>query len=110
MDEQQEFMKTIAARLDSVGIPYMIKGSMAMSMYSEPRMTRDIDLVVEVAPKDVDTIVGLFADDCYIDRDSVRDAVETRFMFNVIHHEWVVKADFIVKKDSEYRAVEFSRR
>jgi hypothetical protein len=73
-------------------------------------MTRDIDLVVEVKPVDVDKIVSLFSKDCYIDRDSVRQAVDAHSMFNIIHNEWVVKADFIIRKDEEYRREEFARR
>ncbi len=110
MDDQLEFIKLIASRLDSVGIDYMMTGSMAMAIYSIPRMTRDIDLVVELEPVDVDKIVNLFSEDCYIDRESVRQAVDTRSMFNIIHNEWVIKADFIVKKNEEYRIEEFSRR
>ena len=101
MDEQLEFVKLIASRLDSVGIPYMMTGSMAMAIYSIPRMTRDIDLVVEVKPFDVDKIVKLFSEDCYIDQDSVREAVVEHSMFNIIHNEWVVKADFIIRKNEE---------
>jgi len=96
MDEQLEFLKLIASRLDSAGIPYMMTGSMAMAIYSIPRMTRDIDLVVEVTPADVDRIVGLFSEDCYIDQDSVRQAVRAHGMFNIIHNDWVIKADFII--------------
>ncbi|MEE9151178.1 MAG: hypothetical protein V3U20_05005 [Thermoplasmata archaeon] len=48
MDDQLEFVKLIASRLDSVGIAYMMTGSMAMAVYSMPRMTRDIDLVIEL--------------------------------------------------------------
>jgi len=110
MDEQLEFVKLIASRLDSVRIPYMMTGSMAMAVYSVPRMTRDIDLVVEVKTADVDKIVDLFSGDCYIDRDSVRQAVDAHSMFNIIHNEWVVKADFIIRKDEEYRREEFARR
>ena len=110
MDEQLEFVKLIASRLDSVGIPYMMTGSMAMAIYSIPRMTRDIDLVVEIRPIDVDKIVNLFSKDCYIDRDSVRQAVNANSMFNIIHNEWVIKADFIIRKNEEYRKEEFYRR
>jgi hypothetical protein len=66
--------------------------------------------VVEVKPVDVDKIVSLFSKDCYIDRDSVRQAVDAHSMFNIIHNEWVVKADFIIRKDEEYRREEFTRR
>ena len=110
MDEQLEFLKLVTSRLDSVDIPYMMTGSMAMAIYSIPRMTRDIDLVVEIESVDIDKIVNLFSNDCYIDRDSVRQAVDTHSMFNIIHNEWVVKADFIIKKNEEYRREEFSRR
>lgn len=110
MDDQLEFIKLIASRLDSVGIDYMMTGSMAMAIYSIPRMTRDIDLVVELEPVDVDKIVNLFSEDCYIDHESVRQAVDTRSMFNIIHNDWVIKADFIIKKNEEYRREEFSRR
>jgi len=110
MNEQIEFVKTIAGRLDSAGIPYMLTGSMAMALYARPRMTRDVDVVIECGPKDSEKIVRLFESDCYIDAESVRDAIATRSMFNIIHNEWIIKADFIVRKDQEYRRVEFDRR
>jgi len=110
MDEQLEFLKLIASQLDSVGIPYMVTGSMAMAIYSIPRMTRDIDLVIETTLEDINKIVGLFSDDCYIDQNSVREAVHTHGMFNIIHNEWVIKADFIIRKEEDYRKEEFSRR
>jgi hypothetical protein len=31
-------------------------------------------------------------------------------MFNLIHEAWVVKADFVVRKDQPYRTTEFGRR
>jgi len=33
MDEQLEFVKLIASRLDCEGIPYMMTGSLAMAIY-----------------------------------------------------------------------------
>jgi hypothetical protein len=110
VDEQLNFMKLIGSRLDSAGIPYMLTGSMAMAIYSIPRMTRDIDLVVEIAPADVDKIIDLFSEDCYIERETVIEALRGHGMFNIIHNEWVIKADFIIRKDEEYRREEFARR
>ena len=110
MGDQLEFVKLIASRLDSAGIAYMMTGSMAMAIYSTPRMTRDIDLVVELTPVDIDKIVHLFSEDCYIDRDNVKEAVNAGSMFNIIHNEWVIKADFIIRKNEAYRREEFFRR
>lgn len=88
----------------------MITGSMAMAIYATPRMTRDIDLVVEIPPHALRKVVSLFSQDCYIDTEMVRQAVSEHGMFNIIHNTWVIKADFIIKKDAEYRREEFNRR
>jgi len=110
MNEQLEFLKLIVARLDSSGIQYMLTGSLALALYARPRMTRDIDLVVECRARDAETIVQLFETDCYVEAQEVRDAIVSRSIFNIIHNEWIVKADFIVRKDGEYRRLEFERR
>lgn len=110
MNEQIEFVKEIARRLDSAGIEYMFTGSIAMVFYATPRMTRDIDLVVQLQPVDAQKLVALFSDDCYIDPVSVRRAIDNPGMFNIISNKLILKADFIVRKSDEYRLVEFSRR
>lgn len=110
MDELFEFLVLIAERLDQAQIPYMLSGSVALSMYAQPRMTRDIDFVVDIEEGQVDKFVELFKEDCYIDRESVLEAVRTRGMFNIIHEAWVIKADFVVRKDRPFRKTEFDRR
>ena len=110
MNEQLEFVKQIASRLDSARIPYMLTGSMPMGLYAVPRMTRDIDVLIECRPDDAATIAALFAADCYVDVESIRKAATRQSTFSIIHNEWVIKADFIIRKDEEYRKVEFDRR
>ena len=110
MIEQLEFVKQIAKRLDAADIRYMLTGSMAMAIYAVPRMTRDIDLVIECHLEDSPTITQIFKADCYVNEDSIRNAVIRRSTFNIIHNEWMVKADFIVRGDEEYRKLEFDRR
>ena len=110
VDELFEFLVLSAQRLDQAHIPYMLSGSVALSMYAQPRMTRDVDFVIEITERQVDAFLELFEADCYVDRESVFEAVRSRGMFNVIHQAWVVKADFVVRKDQPYRKVEFERR
>ncbi|MFH1865730.1 MAG: hypothetical protein ABIK85_07590 [Candidatus Eisenbacteria bacterium] len=110
MDEQLEFIKLVVERLDAAGIPYMMTGSMAMSIYAVPRMTRDVDFVIECTPDDAPRIVELFQADCYVDESRVRRATQDHSTFNIIHNKWITKADFIVLKEEEYRRVEFGRR
>lgn len=105
-----EVLKTVTQRLDTAGIPYMVTGSMATNYYAVPRMTRDIDVVVGLSPPDADRLCNLFQDDVYVDRDAVRRSIEEKGMFNIIHKAFVIKVDFVVRRDTEYRREEFSRR
>jgi hypothetical protein len=108
--EEIEVLKIVTGRLDAAGIPYMVTGSMALNYYAVPRMTRDIDLVAELSVADADRMGELFGNDFYIDRGTVRESIERRTTFNLIHTTLVVKVDIVVRKDSEYRRTELARR
>ena len=105
-----EFVDLIDRRLAGAGIPYMMTGSMALAFYSVPRMTRDVDIVIECDLKSLDVLVGLFSIDCYIDRSEAEIALREHSMFNIIHNEWLIKADLIPRKQGDFRLSEFGRR
>lgn len=100
----------VAGRLDAAGLAWMVTGSMALNYYARPRMTRDVDVVVALELTDADRVVALFARDFICEAEAVRDAIRTRGMFNLIHREWVVKVDIVVRKDSAWRIEELGRR
>ncbi len=110
MGEELDILKTVITRLDNAKIPYMITGSIAGNFYSIPRMTRDIDIIAEINLSDTKKIYELFKDDFYIDEEQITVAVKEQEMFNIIHNKAIVKVDFIMRKNSEYRRLEFSRR
>ena len=110
MTDEQEVLKIVLKRLESVEIRYMVTGSIAANFYTIPRMTRDIDIVIEVIVQDAERVFSLFSDDFYVDRETIKDAIRRKGIFNIIHHDGIVKVDFIICKDSEYRKVEFERR
>ena len=110
MSDELDVLKFVTAQLEGAGIPYMVTGSMAANFYAVPRMTRDIDLVIELSERDVDRVTRLFQQEYYIDRDMVQRAVRDHTMFNMIHNALVVKVDCVVRKETEYRREEFARR
>ena len=110
MPDELNVLKEVANRLDSASVPYMISGSMAMNYYAQPRMTRDIDIVIVLEPHGVERFVSLFKDDFYIDSDTVMAEVKRSGMFNLIHNEFVIKVDFVLLKDEEFDTTEFERR
>jgi Nucleotidyl transferase AbiEii toxin, Type IV TA system len=110
MSTELDVLQDVIGRLEGAGIAYMLTGSVALSYYSEPRMTRDIDLVVELAGTAARSVTRLFGSDYYVSDDDVERALSTSGMFNILHLQKVVKLDLIVRKDTPYRRHEFGRR
>jgi hypothetical protein len=110
VSEELQVLKEVARRLDRAKIAYMVTGSIATNFYTVPRMTRDIDIVIELSEEDLSRFIALFESDYYLEPETVRDAVKNRGMFNIIQNEYVIKVDFVLRKHNPYRRKEFSRR
>ena len=76
----------------------MISGSLAMNAYSVPRMTRGIDIVIDIQMEDVKNFLTIFNNNFYINPQTVTEEITRRGMFNVIDHRSGYKIDFVVKK------------
>lgn len=110
MAEEIDLLKLVCQRLEEAGITYMLTGSLAANFYAVPRMTRDIDIVIEMARFEIGKFCHSFEKDFYLTKTSILEAVEQEGMFNIIHNHSVFKVDFIIRKDSAYRDTEFRRR
>ena len=110
MKTELDVLRDVSQRLESSGVEFMLTGSMAMNFYAQPRMTRDIDLVVKLNSEQTDLLIRLFEAEYYVDRLAVAKAIAQHSMFNLIHNETVIKFDCIVLKDQPYRQEEFARR
>jgi len=105
-----DLLREVSHRFGDAGIEFMLTGSVAMNYYAQPRMTRDIDLVVALTPRDAELVVRLFRTDFYLDPDMVALAIAHQSMFSLIHFDSVIKVNCMVRKDEPFRLEEFSRR
>jgi len=105
-----DFFKNIVLFLSERGIEYMLSGSVALSIYTLPRATRDFDFVVHLDLKDANALVNHFKEGYYCDEDSVKDAINKKSLFNIIDHTSGFKADFVILKNEPFRQTEFLRR
>ncbi len=103
-------LRDVCARLDGAGIAYMLTGSLAMSFYARPRMTRDIDLVVAFEALKAEQLVGALGPDYHADAGAIEAAIRGARPWNIIYLPSVVKIDLIPRKDTAYRRAEFERR
>ncbi|MCJ7666137.1 MAG: nucleotidyltransferase [Actinobacteria bacterium] len=108
MLNELKIFKDVIEKLNNNNIPFMISGSVAMNYYTIPRMTRDIDIVIEI--EDIKGFYNTFKKEYYIDPEMIENAIKHQQMFNIIHLKEVIKIDFIIRKNTEYRKTEFKRR
>ncbi|MBN1905817.1 MAG: hypothetical protein JW927_12045 [Deltaproteobacteria bacterium] len=102
--------------LEVNNITYIVTGSVASIIYGEPRLTHDIDLVIELDTKDAQKIVDAFPDDKFycppIEVIKLEIRRPFRGHFNLIHHESGFKADiYLSGKDFLHKwAIENRKR
>lgn len=103
------FLAEVISALDTANITYMVTGSIASTHHAEPRMTRDIDIVIDPDDAAVEILVDQFDQDRFY-VGNARQAVADRDMFNVIDTTAGWKVDLIIRKDRQFSEVELGRR
>jgi hypothetical protein len=84
-------------RLNTLGVAYMVSGSVAVIIYGEPRLTHDVDLIAVLDRGHIAQLPEVFHPAEFYcppaEVIAVEVAREQRGHFNIIHHETGFKAD-----------------
>lgn len=108
---QAELLRYLADVLEALGLEYMIGGSQASMYYGEPRLTRDVDVIVKLRLDDLPAFVERFPPgDFYLDEQSAREAIDASGQFNIIHPTSGLKIDVYVNPDTPYDRARLARR
>jgi hypothetical protein len=107
---EQDLLVDCLARLNQIGLAYMLTGSMASNYWGVPRTTHDLDFVVQFARVDVPRVVAVFEADYFIQEPSVRAALEPPFQFNAIDTRSALKIDFWTLRQDPFEQEMFARR
>ena len=110
MTEEIAPLARLVAKLDAAGIPYMVSGSVASSVWGEPRASYDVDLVIAPTREGLSTFIDSLADAFYVSEAAAGEAFRTHGVFNVIEQESGFKADLILRKERPFSIEEFRRR
>lgn len=102
--DPRHLLISIVRILEKLDIPYFITGGMAVLAWGRLRFTADVDILVELKPKDIGALesalrsLGGYG---YIDKDAIQEALSLQGEFNFIDGNTGVKVDFwILKRDS----------
>ncbi len=100
--QDPDLISLFVTPLENAGITYMITGSIASSIYGEPRNTLDIDLVVLLEKNQIPLLPTLYPEnDFYLppaDVIAIESRREAHGHFNIIHHNTGLKADIYLSR------------
>jgi hypothetical protein len=103
-------VRHLARKLSPVGIELVIGGSVAGSLYSNPRYTQDADVSVEPFFGREAEIVRLLEDEYVISLPAVRSAVQRRRTFNVLRKTTSFKIDIFIQGSRPFDRIARERR
>ena len=100
----------MAEIFENLDIPYLVGGSIASSIYGEPRATQDIDMVAELKSHHIQALIASTKNAFYIEEEDVIRAVSRHSSFNVIHLETMIKVDIFLLGSEAIDREEMRRR
>lgn len=97
-----------------LGLPYMITGGAAAILYGDPRLTNDVDLVLDMQPSDAGRVSeALQAEDTYVPPVEVLEVEAGRPVnghFNVLHGPTALRADVYIAGEDPLHAWGLAQR
>lgn len=113
MDSHDDLVAALAPLidiLDRLGVAWYVGGSVASTVHGHFRATNDVDVIAWLREDHAATIRESLEADHYVDESSIREAVQRRSSFNLVHYGTALKIDVFVPPDSEYEAGVRARR
>ena len=75
MLSELDLLLDVTRRLEEASLDYMLTGSLALNHSAQPRMTRDIEIVLALLLKNLETLPKIFGDDFYFSPDAAREVI-----------------------------------
>jgi len=105
-----DLLEKAVKAFEEIGIPYLVTGSTASIAYGEPRLTNDIDVVADISERHVASLLAAFpADEFYISKEAIIQAIHSRGQFNIIHPASGLKMDIIIRQQTPFDDSRFAR-
>ena len=105
-----DLVRQVAGILDDLDIPYAVGGSMASSLFGEPRMTVDVDIAIRLASGREAGLLERTETEFYVPREAARIAMRTHASFNLLDIPSVLKVDLFVLGDGLLDRLQIDRR
>lgn len=99
----------VADVLEHLKIEYVIGGSVASTLFGEPRTTMDVDFAVQLTLPRVPELCAALEAGFYVQSEAVVEAAATHSHCNLIHRRSMIKVDLYVRPAEGLYASEIAR-
>ncbi len=95
--ESLDVVLHVTRALDALDVRWVIGGSLASIVYGQVRTTMDADIVADLHVEHVPAFRDLLAEGFYVpDEATIRQAIENRRSFNLVHLDTMFKIDLFI--------------
>ncbi|HKY13695.1 MAG TPA: hypothetical protein VJM33_02130 [Microthrixaceae bacterium] len=109
-DSPLSLVARLVGLFEELDIPYALGGSLASSMFGEPRATADVDMAIRVDVELGEQLLDRVAVEFYVPLAAARTAIRTQQSFNLLDIEQGLKADLFVLGDGMIDQRQINRR
>ena len=108
--EPSDLLRYVARAFERIDLRYFVTGSTVTIFYGEPRLTNDIDIVVDLSERQIAEFCRQFPEtEFYVSEAAVREAVRRKTQFNIIHPASGLKVDVIIPEPTPFNRSRFGR-
>lgn len=97
-NEPIEVTLKVTGVFEKLGVPYLIGGSLASTLYGMVRTTQDSDIVAEMRMEHLQPFISALQDEFYIDDEMIAESIRRNSSFNIIHRETMFKVDVFIPR------------
>jgi hypothetical protein len=108
-NEPIEVTLKVTNAFEQLGIPYLIAGSLASTLYGMLRTTQDSDIIAEMHPEHIQPFVSALENEFFIDEEMIVDAVQRNSSFNIIHRDTMFKVDVFIPRPRPFQESQLAR-
>lgn len=108
-NEPVEVTLKVTGVLEKLGVPYLIGGSLASTLYGMVRTTQDSDVVAEMRLEHLQQFVAALQDEFYVDDEMIAESIQRNSSFNIIHRETMFKVDVFIPRPRPFLKSQLAR-
>src|SRR5258708_14323517 len=97
-----EALTPLIEAFERLGIVYYIGGSVSSSLHGLARQSQDVDVIADIQPDQVRSLVQALKGDYYVDDQAWQAAIRHCTLYNVIHLNTLLKVDVVPVKQRSF--------